>query len=80
MRFFIMPRRARTNSWRCFGHVVLGIFREVAHGHGLLEFGRKFVIQLVFQEIDFFLELLLYVFRHFLKTFVRGKPRTGESY
>jgi hypothetical protein len=38
------------------------------------------MIQLVFEQIDFFLELLLHMFRHFLKTFVRGKPRTGGRY
>ena len=38
------------------------------------------MIQLIFKQIDFFLELLLYVFRHFLKTFVRGEPRTGGRY
>jgi hypothetical protein len=32
------------------------------------------------EHIDLFLELLLYVFRHFLKTFVRGEPRTGGRY
>jgi hypothetical protein len=34
------------------------------------------MIQLMFEHINLFLELLLYMFRHFLKTFVRGKPRT----
>jgi hypothetical protein len=38
------------------------------------------MIQLMFEHIDFFLELLLNMFRHFLKTFVRGKPRTGGRY
>jgi hypothetical protein len=38
------------------------------------------MIQLIFQYVDFFLDLLLYVFRHFLKTFVRGGPRTGGRY
>jgi hypothetical protein len=38
------------------------------------------MIQLVFEQIDFFLELLFYVFRHFLKTFVPGEPGTGGRY
>ena len=80
MRFFIMPRRARTNSWRCFAMWYSAFSERSPMRHRFLEFGGKFVIQLVFEHVDFFLELLLYVFRHFLQTFVRGKPRTGAGY
>ena len=46
------------------GHVVLGIFGEIAERHRLLEFGGKFMVQLMFEYVDFFLQLLFYVFRH----------------
>ena len=35
------------------GHVILGVLAEIAHSHGLLQFLRQFVIQLVFEDRDF---------------------------
>jgi hypothetical protein len=57
------------------GHVVLGVLGEIAHRYRFFEFGGKFVVQLVFEDIDFFLQLLFDVFRHLRRTFVRTKPR-----
>src|SRR5580700_792155 len=46
------------------GHVVLGVLAEIAHSHGLLDFRGKFVGELVFEQLDFFEQLFLNMFRH----------------
>src|SRR6185312_10430314 len=47
-----------------FGHVVFGVFAQVAHGHGLLDLGGQFVSKLMFKLVDFFQKLLLNLFGH----------------
>ena len=46
------------------GHVILGVFAEIAHGDGLLQFLGQFVVQLVLEGGNFLVELFLDVFRH----------------
>ena len=41
------------------GHVILGVLAEVAEGGGLLDLFGKFVDQLVFERVDFFLQFSL---------------------
>jgi hypothetical protein len=38
------------------GHVILGVFAEVAEGGSFLDFFRKLVDQLVFERVDLFLQ------------------------
>jgi len=46
------------------GHVVLGVLRQISHGHGLLDLGGKFVLELVLEEFDLGEKLLFDVFGH----------------
>ena len=39
-------------------HVVLGILRQIAHGHRLLDFGGQFVGELVLKARNLFLKLI----------------------
>ena len=50
-----------------FGHVVLGVFAEIAQRDGLLDLGRKLGGQFVFERFDLFSKLGFDVFGHFRK-------------
>ena len=45
-------------------HVILGVLREIAHGHGLLDLGGKLVGELVLKKLDLFEKLFFNVLGH----------------
>ena len=45
-------------------HVVLGVFRQISHGHGLLDLGRQLVGKLMLKDSDLFEQLLFNVIGH----------------
>jgi hypothetical protein len=56
------PRIHKNLALLC--HVILGIFRQISHGHGFLNLRRQLVRELVFQDVDFSKKLLLNVLGH----------------
>jgi hypothetical protein len=44
--------------------VVLGVLREIAHGHGFLDLGGKLVLELVLENFDLCEKLFFDVLRH----------------
>ena len=46
------------------GHVILGVFAEIAQGHGFLEFLGKLVTQLMLERVNLLLQLFLDMLSH----------------
>ncbi len=64
MRRLSWPEARVDEVLALLGHVVFGVFRQVAQGHRLLDFGGQFVRELMLELRDFLLKLVLDVFGH----------------
>ena len=59
-------------------HVVLGVLRQIAHGHGLLDLGRQFVSKLVLKCSNLFEKLLFDVIGHPCSVAASGAAQPQE--
>ena len=64
------------------GHVILGVFAEVAHSHRLFDFGGQFMGELMLELFDLFQKLLFDVFGHeslFLLGAIPGRACSSKT-
>ncbi len=59
MRFFSWPSRALTKILALLRHVILGVFRQIAQRHCLLDLGGQFVGKLVLKDLNLLEKLFL---------------------
>ena len=64
IRLFSCPSRAFTKVLALLRHVILGVLRQIAHGHGLLDLRGQLVGELVLKNLNLFEKLFLNVFGH----------------